>query len=202
LTEQTSFREIRYNEKRRKILRNASRLFAAKGYEKASLEEIASKLKLTKASLYHYVKSKEDLLFQIQMQGIEEAYSSLKEVLESDLDPVKKIREAVKGHLRIITNGSMFGELGLQELVLSAKMKIKIATERERFEKAFQTIIQEGIEAGAFREQNLRIAVSVILGALHWVPMWYSGKGSLTIDEIAEETIEVILRGLKAPDNR
>ena len=53
-------------EKRRKILENAARIFAKKGYERASLEEIAGKLKLTKASLYHYIKSKEEMLFLLK----------------------------------------------------------------------------------------------------------------------------------------
>ena len=73
---QKSFREIRYDEKRRKILENAARIFAKKGYERASLEEIAGKLKLTKASLYHYIKSKEEMLFLIQMQAIEQGLQS------------------------------------------------------------------------------------------------------------------------------
>ena len=62
---QKSFREIRYDEKRRKILENAAKIFAKKGYERASLEEIAGKLKLTKASLYHYIKMKHGYQNQI-----------------------------------------------------------------------------------------------------------------------------------------
>ncbi|MBW1683006.1 MAG: helix-turn-helix transcriptional regulator, partial [Deltaproteobacteria bacterium] len=68
-----TFRQVRFLEKRQQILDSAARLFSQKGYEKASLEEIAARLKLTKASLYHYVRSKKEILFHIQVQAIEEA---------------------------------------------------------------------------------------------------------------------------------
>ena len=66
MTEQTSFREIRYNEKRDKILKNAAKLFARNGFEKVSMSEIAAKLKLNKATLYYYFKSKDEIFFMIQ----------------------------------------------------------------------------------------------------------------------------------------
>ena len=85
MAKQASFREIRYNEKRQKILDNAAKLFAQKGYENVSLEEIAAKLKLNKASLYHYFKSKDEMFFLIQMQAIEQANVVLEKVLESEV---------------------------------------------------------------------------------------------------------------------
>jgi len=89
MKQQMSFREIRYNEKREKILKNAAKIFAKKGYERASLEEIANQLKLTKASLYHYIKSKEEMLFLIQLQAIQQLREGLEKVLQSDMDPVE-----------------------------------------------------------------------------------------------------------------
>ncbi len=73
MSDQLSFREIRYKEKRDKILKNAARLVAKKGYENVSLVEIAAKLKLNKATLYYYFKSKDEIFFVIQMQAIEQA---------------------------------------------------------------------------------------------------------------------------------
>jgi|Deesub1362A_J573_1020465.scaffolds.fasta_scaffold00689_13 AcrR family transcriptional regulator len=193
--QKTSFREIRYNEKRQKILENAAKLFARKGYEKATLEEIAAKLKLTKGSLYHYIKSKEEMLFQIQMQALDQANEALERVLRSGLDPVEKLREAIKSHVQIVTREHVIGTLRQQELLLPRKWREKVVAERDRFERAFQSIILEGVEAGVFERKNWRITALAALGALNWIPRWYSPRGELSAEEIGEAMADFILRG-------
>ena len=111
MKESVTFREIRYQDKRRKILKNAARIFAKKGYEKSSLEEIAARLKLSKGSLYHYIKSKDELLYLIQLQAIEEAIDNATRVLEMGLDPVRTLHLVIKGHVRIVTQMHVIGAL-------------------------------------------------------------------------------------------
>ncbi|MDY6851948.1 MAG: TetR/AcrR family transcriptional regulator [Thermodesulfobacteriota bacterium] len=195
MKKQTSFREIRYKEKREKILRNAAKLFARKGYEKASLEEIASKLKLTKASLYHYITSKEEMLFQIQMQAVKETNSAIEQVLESDMDPVQKLKGAVKGHVSVVTREHVIGALRQQELILPSKWREQVVAERDRFEKSFQKIIREGMDAGLFQALNWKMSTMAALGALNWILRWYSPKGELSADEIGEAMADFIAQG-------
>jgi len=190
-----SFRQIRYEEKRRKILENAAKLFAKKGYEKASLEEIAAKLKLTKASLYHYIKSKEEMLFEVQMQAIDQANAALEEVLRSDLSPVEKLSRAVKSHARIVTREHVIGALRQQELILPRKWRDQVVAERDKFEKSFQKIILEGIESGVFRAENWKVSVLAALGALNWIITWYSARGALSSDEIGRAMADFIVKG-------
>lgn len=195
MKKQTSFREIRYNEKREKILRNAAKLFARKGYEKASLEEIAAKLKLTKASLYHYITSKEEMLFQIQMQAVKETNSAIEQVLESDLDPVEKLKGAVRGHVSVVTREHVIGALRQQELILPSKWREQVVAERDRFEESFQKIVREGLEAGLFQALNWKMSTMAALGALNWILRWYSPKGELSADEIGEAMADFIAQG-------
>ena len=105
MAKQTSFREIRYSEKRQKILDNAAKLFAQKDYENVSLEEIGAKLKLNKASLYQYFRARMRF-FLIQMQVIEQANVALEKVLESESNPKEKLKEAVKSHVKIVTSNN------------------------------------------------------------------------------------------------
>lgn len=190
-----TFREIRYKEKRRKILQNAARIFARKGYEKSSLKEIADKLQLSKASLYHYVKSKEEMLYLIQLDAIEEATENMEKVCNSDLNPQQKLYQAVTGHVKVVTKRHVVGALRQQELILPKKWRDEIVSSRDRLEQLFHIIIQEGVDAGLFVAKDVRISELSILGILNGIIRWYSPQGRLSVEEIGEAVANFILRG-------
>jgi len=195
LKQKMSFREIRYNEKREKILKNAAKIFAKKGYERASLEEIANQLKLTKASLYHYIKSKEEMLFLIQLQAIQQLRKGLEKVLQSDMDPVEKLTVAIQNHVKTVTQKHVIGALRQQELILPRKWRNEIISERDNYEEMIQKIIQEGIQKGIFNSLQWKISKMAALGALNWIVRWYSPRGALSDDEIADAMVDFILKG-------
>ncbi len=196
MAKQPSFREIRYNEKRDKILQNAAKLFAKNGYENVSMEEIAAKLKLNKATLYYYFKSKDEIFFMIQMQAIEQANEVLKKVLSSNAGPQEKLREAIKSHVRIVTRDYITGTFRQRELVLPNKLMVKVIAARNRFEKNFEKIILEGVEEGIFQKENWKLSVLSILGALNAILRWYSPKGTLSADEIGEAISGFAIKGI------
>ena len=200
MAEQPSFREIRYNEKRQKILENAARLFARKGYEKVSLEEIAARLKLNKASLYHYFKSKDEMFYQIQMQAIRQANAALEQVLESDAGPEEKLQEAIRSHVRIVTRDYFTGIFRQSELALPRNLMARVIEARDRFEENFQKIILEGVEKRVFRNSYPKLAVLSILGTLNAIPRWYSPKGEYSAEEIGDALAGFILKGLLAKE--
>jgi len=189
---------MRYNEKRDKILKNAARLFAKKGYENVSLAEIAAKLMLNKATLYYYFKSKDEIFFVIQMQAIEQANDVLEKVLASEAGPEEKLREAIKSHVRIVTQDHITGTFRQRELVLPRKLMAQLISSRDRFEKNFQKIILEGVKKGVFQKGYWKLAVLSILGTLNAIPRWYSPKGELSADEIGEALAGFIIKGLSA----
>ena len=191
-----TFREIRYNEKRDKILLNAAKLFAKNGYENVSMEQIAAKLKLNKATLYYYFKSKDEIFFMIQMQAIEQANEVLGKVLGSNLGPKEKLREAIKSHVRIVTRDYITGTFRQRELVLPRKLMVKVIAARNRFEKNFEKIILGGVEEEIFQRENWKLVVLSILGALNAIPRWYSPKGKLSADEIGEAISGFVIKGI------
>ena len=198
VTGKSSFREIRYHEKQRKILDNAARLFAKKGYENVPLEEIAAKLKLTKASLYHYFKSKDELFFRIQMEAAQRANTCLEEVLASANTPEEKLKEAIKRHVRVVTSDYATSLFRQKDVTLPPKLMEQVGFEHDRFERNFLRIIMEGAENGVFEVSHPRLAVLAILGTLNAIPRWYNPKGPLSAEEIGNALAAFILKGLSA----
>lgn len=190
-----SFRELRYREKRKKILKSAAGIFAKKGYEKASLEEIAAKLKLSKASLYHYIKSKDEVLYLIQMEALEELIQAVTLVNQSDSPPPEKLRNIISKYVEVVTQKQVIGALGQQELILPQKWRSKIIAARDAFDSQFRSIIEEGIHSGEFLATNWKMSYMATIGSLNWILKWYSPKGDLEVEEICEAMTDFILRG-------
>ena len=153
-----SFREIRFTEKKEEIFSRAAHIFAKKGYEKTTLEEIAAELKMTKGSLYYYFKGKEDILFQSLMRAHSLANEVLSKVAENkELSPKEKLTLAIKEHVRVLTKKFVYATLRQQDLLLPSKLRKEIMAERDKFQNTFMGIVQEGIEAGSFKEIPLSI---------------------------------------------
>ena len=163
LSKSPSLREIRYREKRRQLLETAARLFAQKGYEKVSLDEIAARLKLTKASLYYYFKSKDEIFFLIQMDAIEQANAGLEKVLAMKAGPEEKLKEAIKNHVRIVTRDYVTGTFRQKELVLPGRFMNRLVEMRDRFEKKLRTN-----NFGRNRSRGVSFQILEIGGVVHF----------------------------------
>ncbi|MEW5735023.1 MAG: TetR/AcrR family transcriptional regulator [Thermodesulfobacteriota bacterium] len=195
-------RQTQHDRKFRKILKVAARLFAKKGYEKVSIEEIAWRLQLTKGSLYHYFKSKEEVLFLIQMDSLTFGITAQTRVLSSPAEPAAKLSEAISTHVAIITKEEVAGALKQQELILPPPMREKVIAARDRYEAIFSEIIREGVEQGVFSTPDIRLSSIAILSMLNGIAKWYSPKGRKTLAEITDAMTNFIIRGLSGGQAR
>jgi TetR/AcrR family transcriptional regulator, cholesterol catabolism regulator len=167
-----NYRKIRYEIKKNDILENAAKMFSKKGFEKAALEDIAHELKMTKGSLYYYIKSKEDMLFQCIMKALKMTHDMMDEVEKLDLPPELKLRQVILGHTKVLTTDFVVGVLRQQELLLPKNMRETVIRERDRFEQRFLAILKEGIKKGVFHQEDWKMRAYAIQGALNWIPRW------------------------------
>ena len=198
MSQQLTFREIRYDEKRKKILKYAAKIFAKKGYEKTSLEEIATRLKLSKASLYYYIKSKDELLFLIQMEAIEQVLIAIKQIQKKGKTPPEKLEEIIKSYVGVITQNHVIGALRQQELILPIKWRNKIIAVRDKCDQEIQKVILEGLENGDFHTVDGKMAYMAAIGAMNGILRWYKPKGRLSVSEITDTMVDFILKGFEA----
>ena len=185
-SQKKNFRQIRYEDKKSQILESAARIFSLKGFEKATMEDVSDELYMTKGSLYHYIKSKEDMLFQCHMKALEIGNEGLKEISNSDFPPKVKLHKAIIRHVELITKEFVVGSLRQQELLLPKHMYEKVIKERDKFEKIFMKIFEDAIKELHLDKDNLKIRAYTILGAINWIPRWYSSKGKLSATKIGK----------------
>lgn len=181
------------------IIRAAAKIFRQKGYHGASMRDIASAVGLLKGSLYHHISSKQDLLMAICVDGMATAIDPLEEIAASDLPPITKLTQAIATHIQVITEHLDEAAVFLREgHHLAPESRQAFIAERDRFEKIFQQIIQEGIDAGQLRPVDIPIVINAILGINNWLVQWYDENGRLSAAEIGAIFIDLILHGLQA----
>jgi TetR/AcrR family transcriptional regulator, cholesterol catabolism regulator len=180
-----------------KIVASAAQLFAQRGYRATTLQDIATQLGMSKAALYHYIQSKEDLLQPVYIDVLQEAVAELQTIVASSALPSEKLALAIRQHMeRIATKPAMIA-LSLQTNDDLPENSRRIIDEyRHTSTNLFRDIIAEGVACGEMHTSEPKVAALGILGMLNWTQRWFHSEGRLDYRQIAEVFIHLLLRGL------
>jgi AcrR family transcriptional regulator len=191
-------REERWSE----LIEVATDVFYAKGYDAASLQDIADRLGMLKGSLYYYIQSKEDLLFDVIKAVHEEGLASIESLAAGEGNPLERLRGVIIGHIehecRNLTKTAVF----LHELqALSPARQAEIIGDEHAYRRVFVDLLEAGQQAGLIRaEVNPKLASLSILGSVNWVYRWFRTGGEFTAHQIGEQFADLALRGVATPE--
>lgn len=193
-----SLRKKKIEKKKEEILRSAAEVLNEKGYHGATMEDIATKLLMTKGSMYYYFKNKEDLYFQCHKMMIDKSSEKIEEIIKSETTALEKLKSAIVSHIQLATTEKpMFSLMDKPEQKFTGDYLTDVLQQRSNYEKYFDQIIQEGIETGEFTSVDVRLLRLLILGSLNWILEWYTPDGEKTQDEISEVFSDYLLRIVK-----
>lgn len=180
------------------ILEAAARVFHEKGYESTSIQDIADSVGILKGSLYYYITSKEDLLYEI-IQGVhEEALKNLDLVAALDGDALQKIRAFVVVHFQnnaenLVKMGVFFKDFRS----LSGERRRVIVEERDMYDSFLRDLIRAAQDEGTVcADLDPKLTAITILGMLNWVYQWYRPDGEMNSLEIANLYGDFVVAGL------
>ena len=184
--------------RKEQIINEASLLFKEKGYASTSMRDIAARLNIEAASLYHHIKSKEEIL-EIICFGMAEMFMlAINEVNDIYFNGEEKLRLAIKNHVQIITQNQNKSAVFLHEWrSLPEPALTDFIEQRNHYENGFTLIIENGIKEDVFDAVDKKFAVLSILSSLNWINEWYQSDGKMNADEIAIKIGDFILGGLK-----
>jgi TetR/AcrR family transcriptional regulator len=185
--------------KRDALIRQAALAFRSKGFHATSMEDIATALGVTKGALYRYVKNKQEILFECFVSSNRIGDSALEIARWHKGDGLSKlalfINYFVENYLEHNTAGGAMVDID----ALFPDQRQEIIAGRDKIDKGLRALINEGVEDGSIRVRDAKLAVLTIMGAINWIPSWYSASGALRPAEIAENISEFFLRGMAAP---
>lgn len=177
------------------ILRIATSLLAERGYAATNLDEIAEALDLSKASLYHYFPSKEDLILACLDRIGDETNRQLRTVVASPLSPRNRLRAAVRAQVLVLTRDQPAGAaLYLRDVGLPETARERLRTFVEQHDQLFRSIIEEGIQAGDLHVVDLTVARLLMHGAINFIPSWYKQNRRMSPERLADVVADTLLQ--------
>jgi TetR/AcrR family transcriptional regulator, cholesterol catabolism regulator len=186
--------------RREELLQTAAQLFKVKGYNGTSMQMLADEMHLEKASLYHYVTGKEQLIFEILSNGTKGISERLDAIVNDESASLpEKLRRAIRMHVESVCQ-DVDASVSLVALsdgeVLSPRLRSRYLKARDAYEQEFRSIVEAGVANGDFRPCEVSITTKSILGMMGWLAVWYREGGRLTVSQIADEMSDMVLLGL------
>lgn len=187
--------------RRKQILDAAVRLFYEVGFEAASLRDLASRVGINKATIYHYFQSKEEILSHLVEETGGELLRGVREGARSSAAPLQALEGMVRfqiGYLESHLEGVKV--LVEEKKSLGAELKARVReTEAEIF-RLYREVLVKCRNLGVLRKAHLTTATFSILGQINWLYHWYKPEGQLTTRELADEVVGILFFGLLEPD--
>ena len=182
------------------ILDEAAQIFRLKGYHATSMQDIARAVNLQKASLYHHVSSKQEILLELLDQALELLTGQVIDIVRNEtLPPDEKLRQMMEAYLKALTDHFNLATVLLMEhRSLKPELHARHVPNRDRFEALWHEVIEEGMQTGVFCCSETSLTVRNLLGAMNWTITWLNPNGEMTIEDIADQTASLFLNGLKA----
>jgi AcrR family transcriptional regulator len=182
--------------KRDAVLREAGRAFSKHGYHNTSLDDVAHALGISKGTLYNYVRDKQEILFAFHQLAYELSDRAFAIGRAHGGSGAEVLRNIIVHYIELLT-----GELGacgaLMEVdALRPEDRAEATKRRDTFERAFVAIIKEGIRDGSVRPVDPKLAVFTFMGAINWLPRWFTPGGRLPGKAVAEQMADLLLFGL------
>lgn len=180
----------------------AAKVFQEKGFAAASLEDIAVEVGMRKGSLYHYINSKEDLLFAVVSEPAARILDTLQQVSTLDLPPSEKLRHAALTHAKVLDETFVYASVYLREIAGNQRFADWSARDRE-YRRLMTSIVADGMERGDFSPVvSPGTATLAFIGALNWMTHWYRPGGALPAAVIADQICTTFLNGMIARGGR
>ena len=189
--------------RRSEMYRTIAQLFRDRGFDATSVSEIARVLGLTKAGLYHHFESKEALLFEIMMFGLDKVRDEVILPVRAIRDPEERLRQLIARHARITTRGhGAVAHLQDEIRALPPSARKQIEHRMRVYFDLVRDTLDELHAAGRLAPVDRTVATFSLIGMILWLPRWFRQDGRLTQDQVAENIANLALGGLMTPRAR
>lgn len=185
----------RQDARREAVLAAAARVFAARGYQTTSMHDLAAEVGLTKPSLYHYVRSKEEVLVTLYESVLRDSTAAVAAIEAAATTAHAALREVVVERVAYTCENQALLRVFFEEEAGLPREQLKdVLQARRAYEDA---VIALAVRASADGVLELRVPVRIyvntLLGAANWVYKWYDPDGRLTPRELGDQVASVLL---------
>lgn len=179
------------------ILDAAAQVFRQKGFHGASMSDIAGALDVQKASLYHHVESKQEILLALLDRALVMLTEHISAISAQSLPADQKLRLMIRGYLSALAdNADLTAVLLFEHRSLDKKSHARHVPQRDTFEALWRDVLNEGVRTKVFDLKDTGLAIRALMGVMNWTLTWYRPEGGKSIEQIADEYSDFVLKGM------
>ena len=184
--------------KKSQIYRAAAQLFKEKGYQAASMRNLAERVELRASSLYNHIGSKEEILQQICFEHAQDFLKAMQEVEQLPISQGQKIERLLRFHIRkALKEVSSLTVFNDEWKHLSSPHLEEFRDLRKDYENRFRSIIEQAVAKGELPNLDTELLLYALLNAIHWLPNWNHRNSELTASELEEQVLRILLKGIQ-----
>jgi len=185
----------------RRLLEHATKLFAKKGFDRTSVQEIVEAAGVTKGAMYHYFGSKDDLLYEIYARVLREQTRQLESVASSSAPLRERLAAAASDVVVSSIDNLDDNTIFLQSMhQLSPDKQKAVRAERRKYHERFRGLVEEGQASGEFRtDKPADVVVDFFFGSVHHLGSWYRRGGTLSARQVGDHYAYLLLDALRPP---
>jgi TetR/AcrR family transcriptional regulator, cholesterol catabolism regulator len=185
-------------QRRHQIVESAAMLFDAQGYGNTSMEDVALSVSIAKPTLYHYFRSKEEILRSIHEEFIQLLTAKYLQRVGSGAEPAELVRGAMKDILSLMVTHRGYVRVFFEHhRELPPEAKRYVTAQRDAYEALVQSAIGAGQARGTFAAaMDAKLVTLALFGMCNWAYQWFDVRGRHTADEIAETYWRLLLTGI------
>jgi AcrR family transcriptional regulator len=179
------------------ILHHSANVFAELGYERASIRDLSRVTGVSLSGLYYYFRSKQNLLYLIQLKAFTDIQQSLQARLSEASDPEERFRIFIHNHLEyFLAHPAEMKVLSHEEDALEKPYRTEIAAIKRRYYNLAREIFNDLLRERSASPVNPRVAVLSLYGMMNWIYKWYNPKVDPDARELAEHIAAIFLYGV------
>jgi TetR/AcrR family transcriptional regulator, cholesterol catabolism regulator len=184
----------------RQIVHEAARLFDRVGYHNANMEMVAQAANMRKPTLYHYIKSKEEILQRIHQTLLDDLIARHEEKVAQGLSREELLLGNITDILGHIARNRGYVRAFLEHYrELDPAIRKDISSARQAYFKIVTDLIADGVAAGEYHTDDVSQSALFLLGQVNWAYQWYRPGTSPAHELIAREILDTFLYGLTRP---
>jgi len=190
------------DEKRDAVLRTAVQLFLEQGYHRATLNEVAERLNITKPALYNYFRGKQDILFECWALGRERVDDFIAGIDAAGGTGLAKLRKLIHAYAQVMTTDYGASLVRFDPRDLTEKNSAIVRASKRGVDRCFRKYIADGIADGSIGRCDPKMTAFAIAGSLNWIGHWFQRDGALSAEAIADEFTQRLTEGLATGPSR
>ncbi len=177
-------------------------LFLEQGYHRATLNEVAERLNITKPALYNYFRGKDEILFECWALGQERVDEFIAEINAAGGTGLAKLRKLIRAYAEVMATDFGASLVRFDPRDLTEKNRKIVRAAKKSIDRTFRKYIAEGIADGSIKPCDPKLSAFAIAGSLNWIGHWYQRDGALSAEAIASEFAVRLTEGLGKKANK